>query len=53
MQEMSEVQVQPLGGEGPLEEDMAIHSSILAWNIPWTEEPCGLQSTGFQRVRQD
>ena len=33
-------------GEGPLEEGMAIHSSILAWRNPWTEEPCGLQSTG-------
>ena len=42
-----------LGQEDPLEEAMASHSSILAWRIPWTEEPCGLQSIGFQRVRQD
>ena len=38
--------VQSLGGEDPLEEGMATHSSILAWRIPWTEEPGGLQSTG-------
>ena len=37
----------------PLEKEMAIHSSILAWKIPWTEEPCGLQSKGSQRVRHD
>ena len=37
----------------PLEKEMATHSSILAWEIPWTEEPSGLQSTGLQRVRQD
>ena len=36
-----------------LEEEMATHSSILAWEIPWTEDPCGLQSTGLQRVKQD
>ena len=42
-----------LGWEGPLEEGMATHSSILAWRIPWTEEPGGLQSTGSQRVRHD
>ena len=36
---MQETQVQPLGGDDPLEEDMATHSSILAWRIPWTEEP--------------
>ena len=41
----------PLGGEDPLEESMATPSSILAWGIPWTEEPCGLQSKGSQRVR--
>ena len=41
------------GSEDPLEEDMATHSSILAWRIPWTEEPGGLQSTGSQRVRHD
>ena len=39
-----------LGQEDPLEEGMATHSSILAWEIPWTEEPGGLQSTGSQRV---
>ena len=42
-----------LGGEDALEEGMATHSSILAWNIPWTEEPGRLQSMGLQRVRQD
>ena len=41
------------GWEGPLEEGMATHSSILAWRIPWTEEPGGLQSTGSQRVGHD
>ena len=45
-----ETQVQSLGWEDPLEKDMATHSSILAWEIPWTEEPGGLQSTGWQRV---
>jgi len=40
-----------LGGEDPLEEGMATHCSILAWRIPWTEEPAGLQSIGSQRVR--
>ena len=42
--------VQFLGRENPLEEGMATHSSILAWRIPWTEEPGGLQSMGSQRV---
>ena len=42
-----------LGGEDPLEKKMATHSSILAWRIPWTEEPGGLQFTGSQRVRHD
>ena len=42
-----------LGQEDPLEEGMAIHSSILAWRIPWTEEPDGLQSIGSQKVRHD
>ena len=46
MQETQETRVQFLGGEDPLEEDMATHASILAWKIPWTEEPGGLQSTG-------
>ena len=39
--------------EDPLEEEMAAHSSILAWKIPWTEEPGGLQSMGLKRVRHD
>ena len=42
-----------LGQEGPLEEGMATHSSILAWRIPWTEEPGRLHSIGLQRVRHD
>ena len=42
-----------LGWEDPLEEGMATHSSILAWRIPWTEEPGGLQSIGLQRVGRD
>ena len=45
--------VQPLAQEHPLEEDMATHSSTLAWRIPWTEEPGGLQSMRLQRVRHD
>ena len=45
--------VQSLDWEDPLERGMATHSSILAWRIPWTEEPAGLQSTGSQRVRHD
>ena len=47
---MRETQVQFLGLEDPLEKEMAIHSSTLAWKIPWTEEPDRLQSTGSQRV---
>jgi len=50
---MWETWVQSLGQEDPLEKEMAIHSSILAWKIPWTEEPGGLQSMGSQRVRYD
>ena len=42
-----------LGWVGPLEKEMATHSSILAWRIAWTEEPDGLQSIGSQRIRQD
>ena len=42
-----------LGQEDPLEEEMATHSSTLAWEIPWTEEPGGLLSIGLQRVRHD
>ena len=47
---MQETWVQALGGEDPLEKEMAIHSSLLAWEIPWTEEPGGLQSIGWQRI---
>ena len=47
------MRVQSLGQEDPLEKEMATHSSILAWRIPWTEEPAGLQSTGSQEVRDD
>ena len=47
---MQETQVQSLGQEDPLEKEMATHSSILAWRIPWTEELGRLQSTGSQRV---
>ena len=50
MQERQEIWVRSLGGEVPLEEEMATHSSILAWEILWTEEPGGLQCMGFQRV---
>ena len=48
---MQETRVQSLGQEDPLEKAMATHSRILAWEIPWTEEPGGLQSMGLQRVR--
>ena len=50
---MWETWVQSLGWEGPLEKEMAIHSSTLVWKIPWTEEPGRLQSMGSQRVRHD
>ena len=50
---MQETQVQSLGWEDPLEEEMATHSSILAWRISWIEEPDGLQSMGLQRVGHD
>ena len=50
---MQETQVQSLGREDPLEKEMATHSSILTWEIPWTEEPGGLQSMGSQRVRHN
>ena len=46
---MQEKQVQSLGQEDPMEEEMATHSSILAWEIAWTEEPGGLQSAGLQK----
>ena len=50
---MRETQLLSLGQEDPLEKEMATHSSILAWKIPRTEEPGGLQSTGWQRVGHD
>ena len=50
---MWESRVQSLGWEDPLENEMATHSSILAWRIPWTEEPGGLQSMGSKRVGHD
>ena len=50
---MQETWVRSLDGEDPLEKGMATHSGILAWRIPWTEEPGGLQSMGSQRVRHD
>ena len=50
---MQETWVQSQGWEDPLEKEMATHSSILVWRIPWTEEPGGLQSMGSQRVGHD
>ena len=50
---MQETRVQSLGQDNPLEKEMAIHSSILAWRSPWTEEPDQLQSTGSQGVGHD
>ena len=50
---MQETRVQSLGQEDPLEEGMATHSGILAWRVPWTEEPGGLQSMGSLRGRYD
>ena len=50
---MWETWVRLLGREDPLEKEMAMHSSTLAWKIPWTEEPAGLLSMGLQRVRHD
>ena len=50
---MQENRVQSLGQEDPLQKGLATHSSILAWRIPWTEEPGGLQSTGSLRGRHD
>jgi len=47
---MWETRVQSLGQEDPLEKEMATHSNILAWKIPWMEEPGGLQSMGLQRI---
>ena len=48
--EMQEMRVRSLDREEPLEEEMATHTSILVWRIPWTEEPGGLQSIGSQRI---
>ena len=53
MQETWEKQVRSLGWKDPLEKEMATHSSILAWKIPWTEAPGGLQSMGLQRIGHD
>ena len=53
MPAIQETQVRSLGQKDPLEEEMATHSSILAWRIPWTEEPSGLQFIGSQRVGHD
>ena len=53
VQETQKTQVRPLCQEDPLEEEMASHSSILAWRFPWTEELCGLQSMELQRVRHN
>ena len=50
---MQEMWVRSLSWEDPLEEEMATHSSILAWKIPWTEEPGRLQSMGSQRIGQN
>ena len=53
MQELQEMQVRSPGREDTLDGGMATHSSILAWRIPWTGEPGGLQSIGSQRIRYD
>ena len=53
MQETQEMWVRSLGQEDPLGEEMATHSSVLAWDIPWTQEPGGLQAMGSQRVGHD
>ena len=50
---MQEIWVQSLGWEDPLEKEMATHSRIIAWEIPWTEEPGGLQSMGSKRIGHD
>ena len=50
---MQEMQIQSLGWDDALEKEMATHSNILAWEVPWTEEPGRLQSTGSQRIRHD
>ena len=51
VQQTQETQIRSLGWKDPLEKEMTIHSNILAWRIPWTEVPGGLQSMGSQRVR--
>ena len=53
MKETQEMRVWSLGQEDPLEEELATHSSIVAWKIPWTEEPGKIQSMGSQRVGHD
>ena len=53
IQELQEIQFRSLGREDSLEKGMATHSSVLAWRIPWTEEPGGLQPTELQTVRHD
>ena len=53
MPAMQDTWVQTLSLEDPLEKEMATHSSILAWRIPWTEEPCELQSMGLHRIGHD
>ena len=53
MQEIGEMKILSLGQKDPLEEGVATHSSILAWEIPWTEEPSRLQSMGSQRTEHD
>ena len=51
VQEMQEMWVRSLGWEDPLDQEMAIHPSILAWEVPWTEEPGGVQSLGSQKTQ--
>ena len=53
MRETQEMQIRSLGQEDPREKEMAAHSSIFAWEIPWTEEPVGLWSKGLQRAGHD
>ena len=53
LQQSQETRFDPLGWEDHLERETGIHSTILAWRIPWTEEPGGLHSMGLQRVRHD
>ena len=53
MQETQETEVGSLGWDEPLEKDMATHSSTLSWEVPWTEEPDGLQFMGLQRIRHN